>query len=342
MILLNNKVQRKIFRLAACGLMTYNIIFISYIIFQAPSIDRIIKLLPGQCFTSEMQVCFIQVLYRTYMLPMMIEETQILVGHIERCDKKMKDRLEKESRKIIFMRRIVLLMVASECLSTVPFLGGDEEFFVGTLILKHPALQVVFLIAISYCCFAGISTFFIQIFLCSHIRFQNPHLEEILLVDNRDYQLRVSEELRDFWNHYMDIKRYSKALNKISDFILVASALHGVFILGSILVYFLNEKAINNYFMFSAAVVTFCMMFIILESGEQIQSEGDKLYALVQTCNWHRWNQENRKFLQMFLLLVKKPLDISAYGIIQQDRILSMRIMKGLYSVFTFYGCMNK
>ncbi|KAG5861827.1 hypothetical protein JTB14_013453 [Gonioctena quinquepunctata] len=103
-----------------------------------------------------------------------------------------------------------------------------------------------------------------------------------------------------------------------------------------------NEKAINNYFMFSAAVVTFCMMFIILESGEQIQSEGDKLYALVQTCNWHRWNQENRKFLQMFLLLVKKPLDISAYGIIQQDRILSMRIMKGLYSVFTFYGCMNK
>ncbi|KAG5879983.1 hypothetical protein JTB14_030480 [Gonioctena quinquepunctata] len=324
-IILNNKVQNTIFKLHFLGMVIHNIISVVYIFFWTPETDELIKMLPGLVLSSQFQSSFIFIVSLKDYIGLSMNQTKAFEVYIRKSGKKLRKRLENDAIKMKHLRNAALVIVITNLILMSPHFCGDEHNLVVLPLFKNVVgdyviIEIIYFVFGSYCACLGILTFFISLYGCYHLKDQlmilNKNWEKYnsiaykhMGVDNQSYQKAVREELKRSWKHFLQIKRFKSSINEMSYWPMLTSSLHCTLVMGT--------TAVNLL---------------------QVQNESERLPILLQSSQWHQWDRDNRKFLQMFMLSSEEPMTISLSGIVDQNRILSLKIYKGLYSIVTFYN----
>nr|XP_015839636.1 PREDICTED: uncharacterized protein LOC107398781 [Tribolium castaneum] len=144
-------------------------------------------------------------------------------------------------------------------------------------------------------------------------------INDVRMIDQKNYQKRIYKGLRLCVAHHVAIKRWLQKPVKIVQSLMPIYIIMGSTIFISLLfatVYSFRDSS-NILKVRMSVVLMICCLILCMgaEAGQALSNETSRVFDTLVNCPWHLWDQKNKKALTIFLPNTLQPVTITLAGI---------------------------
>uniref|UniRef100_A0A6P7FI77 Uncharacterized protein LOC114330471 n=1 Tax=Diabrotica virgifera virgifera TaxID=50390 RepID=A0A6P7FI77_DIAVI len=228
--------------------------------------------------------------------------------------------------------------IASATLNHLPLNSFLKTFIFGFVQLHSICFTFGMMLILSYCMF--------------HFVFSLENLNQVLIEfirkknNNKNksehiYCVHCEEEIFNqmvyLLNQFLGIKEALTMYNNFIKWRMLSLVVGASTITGSSLVVIMAGRTKETFLYYGLFFSTLLSCFIVAESGEQIKSQSEMIFANIQRQKWYYWSKKNKKMLMMFLLVTQKPLEMNCHGFLVESREMMLKVARIIHVFVTYY-----
>ncbi|KAJ3664106.1 hypothetical protein Zmor_008299 [Zophobas morio] len=250
---------------------------------------------------------------------------------VENVDPKVVKRIRKEAHRVnLFFVLYLILPATSSILHVIPDPDDVSMFYYFMIIENYFPIGGKFL---SWCfrcnflmiCLIMLTPYTQLLYCCKCWKFQTLLLQSALerieydfkgnddLIIVPEVQSEVKRKLISCVKLYINLQTGCLSMVKRIKYLILIYATVGCWLIISLIFFriYFQEICSGKYPRSIAAVSSTLIMAICgIYTGQDLEDSSSRIFDLLKTLSWYRWNEENRKIYLMFTIVCQKPLRI--------------------------------